>query len=70
MKSKPIHCSQKEIQKYVNGKQTGKFELYLIPNIEFFGNVLHYGEAIRIVEPLSVKDEIKKKIEKMLEAYI
>lgn len=70
MNSKPIHCSQTEIQKYVDGKQTGKFELYLIPNIEFFGNVLHYGESIRIIEPLSIKDEIKKKIEKMLEAYI
>lgn len=70
MNSKPIHCSQKEIQKYVNENQIGKFELYLIPNIEFYGNVLHYGEAIRIVEPLSIKDEMKKKIEKMLEAYI
>ena len=70
MKSKPIHWSQKEIKNYVGKEQTGKFELHLIPNIEFFGNVLHYGKAIRIIEPLSIKEEIKKIIEEMRKAYM
>ena len=36
---------------------------------EFFGNVLHYGKAIRIIEPLSIKENMKEEIEKMMEAY-
>ena len=69
MKSKPIHWSQKEIESYVDKERTGKFELHLIPNIEFFGNVLHYGKAIRIIEPLSIKEKMKEEIEKMMKAY-
>ena len=69
MKSKPIHWSQKEIESYVDKERTGKFELHLIPNIEFFGNILHYGKSIRIIEPLPIKEKMKKEIEKMMEAY-
>ena len=70
MKSKPIHWSQKEIRCYIDKEQTGKFKLHLIPNREFFGNVLHYGKAIRIIEPLSIKEEIKNIVEEMRKVYM
>ena len=62
----PIHESQKEIEKT---DEWSIFEYRLVPCFNFYQQLLWHRERLEVLEPLHVRDEMKKTIEKMLEHY-
>lgn len=66
IKTKPIHGSQKLKEK---GQQYTMISLDLIPNYELESLILSYGEGMEIIQPDSLREKIRKRIEKMLENY-
>ena len=62
----PIHESQKEIEKT---DEWSIFEYRLVPCFNFYQQLLWHREKLEVLEPLYVRDEMKKTIEKMLEHY-
>lgn len=54
----PLHSSQKEIGA---GEGYTDFEMFLRPSDDFFTPLLSRGEAIRVLEPQWLADEIKRK---------
>lgn len=79
VETKPIHATQKLIksvdkiklfEKDIDTKLKGFFvELVLIPNRELESLLLSFGEDIKVIFPISLKDNIKIKIEKMRKNY-
>lgn len=61
IESKPIHGSQKVRERK---NETTIVELELIPNYELKSVLLSYLGDIKVIEPLSLKEELKKKLEK------
>ena len=62
----PIHESQKEIE------TTGEwsiFEYRLVPCYNFYQQLLWHREKIELLEPMYVRDEMKKVIETMIAKY-
>jgi len=66
IQTKPLHGSQKVKER---GGEEIIIELELIPNYEFESLLLSFGEGISILEPLTLKNKIKDRIEKMKELY-
>lgn len=64
--TKPIHGSQKKIEDLENGYL---FSVELIINFELENLLLSYGETLKVIEPSSLVDTIKKRIEKNLSNY-
>ena len=62
----PIHESQNEIE-ITEGWSI--FEYRLVPCFNFYQQLLWHRERLEVLEPLHVRDEMKKTIEKMLEHY-
>jgi predicted DNA-binding transcriptional regulator YafY len=62
----PIHETQKEIEKT---DEWSIFEYRLVPCFNFYQQLLWHRERLEVLEPLHVRDEMKKTIEKMLEHY-
>lgn len=58
--SKPIHHSQKII-KSLSDNENVVFELNLIPNYEFETLLLGFADSLQIIEPISLKESIKKR---------
>lgn len=63
IETKPLHGSQK-IKSYDG--ETAVIELFLIPNYEFETILLGYADNVEIIEPLALKEQIKKRAEKIL----
>lgn len=62
----PLHHSQKELRstaEYVD------FSYYLYPTNDFLGQILRYGDALKVLEPQSLQDKVKEKIEEMRKNY-
>jgi len=64
--SSPIHKSQRLINTE-NGKMTFSFKL--IPFHELHSKILSYGNSVRVVAPLSLREEVKSILQKTLENY-
>lgn len=65
IKTKPFHGTQKKIS-----EQDGLIiEINVIPNGELIGKILSYGENIRVIEPESLKENVKEKLRLSLENY-
>ena len=62
----PIHESQNEIE---ITEEWSIFEYRLVPCFNFYQQLLWHRERLEVLEPLHVRDEMKKTIEKMLEHY-
>ena len=62
----PIHESQREIEQ---NDGWSIFEYHLAPCFNFYKQLLWHRERLEVLEPLHVRDEMKKTIEKMLEHY-
>jgi predicted DNA-binding transcriptional regulator YafY len=60
IKTKPIHGSQKLIQETTS---ITLLSLDLIPNYELESLILSYGEGVEVLEPISLRDKIKKRVE-------
>jgi predicted DNA-binding transcriptional regulator YafY len=66
LKSLPIHSSQKVV------KETKKecwFELFVHPTNEFIMEVFKYNNTIQVIEPIWLRDEIKKRVQDMIKYY-
>lgn len=60
IKSRPLHSSQRFTD--IAG-HLPQFELNVAPTRDFIGRLLSFGSQIRVVEPLSLKQAIKKEAE-------
>lgn len=67
IESKPIHGSQKIILK---GTEGVVIELDVKINYELISLLFSFGEAIKVIEPESLKKTIKSKAESLLKNYI
>ena len=66
IKKLPIHESQKEIEAT---DEWSIFEYRIIPCFNFYQQLLWHRERIEILEPKSIRDEMKRIIENMLNHY-
>jgi len=62
----PIHESQKEIE---TTEEWSIFEYRIVPCFNFFQQLLWHRERLEVLEPQSVKDEMKRIIQDMLNNY-
>ena len=62
----PLHSSQKEIAR--DGKST-TYEFYLSPDFNFKQAVFSQGNMIEVLEPESLRNEIKDTVQDMLRLY-
>lgn len=66
IKSLPLHHTQKEI---INSENEYRIELLLHPTYDFVMELLSIGSEVKILEPESLKDEIKNKLLDTLKLY-
>lgn len=64
--SKPLHPSQKIISR--NEKST-TIQLDIIPNYEFYSQILCFGAAVEVLSPVEVRNELAECIKEMLKKY-
>ena len=62
----PIHESQEEVE---TTPEWSIFEYLLVPCFNFYQQLLWHRERLEVLEPLHVRDEMKKTIQKMFEYY-
>lgn len=65
--TKPIHHSQKlitETETYL------RISLQLIPNREFYAQILWYGEDITVISPTEIRENIKQQLGKIMVNYV
>ena len=69
--TKRIHHSQKETLPFGEHKDGnyGEVTLTIEPNRELRGKLLHYGENLEVISPLSLREQIKDIIRKQTEVY-
>ena len=63
----PLHHSQKLVEKCTDGSCI--FEYYLCPTNDFVQQILFHGSEIEILEPQSLRERMKRRLETMLESY-
>ena len=66
LKDTPLHHSQrvfKETEKYVD------FKLHLRPTEDFIGAILQQGDRLEIISPKYLRERMKERLRKALEAY-
>lgn len=66
IRSLRIHESQKEVE---SNDEYSIFQYRVRPTIDFIQELLKHGERLEVIEPESIRVEMKKIIEKMLERY-
>jgi predicted DNA-binding transcriptional regulator YafY len=64
--SQPFHASQKIIKE---GKNRTTFELKVLVSEEFIRSLLSYGGEIEVITPLSLRENVMKRLRSMNEAY-
>lgn len=67
IQTKPLHGSQNLKEKTDNHAIV---ELELIPNYELESLILSYGDGIEVISPLSLREQIKNKVETALKYYL
>ena len=69
--TKPQHHSQQETLRFGQHKDGayGEVTLTIEPNRELRGRILMYGEGLKVMTPLSLREQIKEIIKKQLEQY-
>ena len=69
--TKPLHQSQQEMLPFGehDGQQYGEISLTIEPNRELRGKILLYGEYLEVVQPMSLRLQIKEVIMKQLQSY-
>lgn len=64
--SQPFHTSQKIIKE---GKNRTTFELKILISEEFIRSILSYGGEIEVLAPLSLRENVMKRLRSMNDAY-
>lgn len=62
----PLHSSQEEIAK---GDDYSDFAYYVRPTPDFRGCVMSFGKSIKVLEPKTFADDVKKELLKAVELY-
>jgi predicted DNA-binding transcriptional regulator YafY len=69
--TKPLHHSQKEtlpFGQYDDGSY-GEVTLTIEPNRELRGKILMYGENLEVMQPQSLREQIKNTIKQQIKQY-
>jgi len=69
--TKPLHHSQKEtipFDEHKNGSY-GEVTLTIEPNRELRGKILAYGQYLEVIQPISLREQIKEIISKQMNLY-
>lgn len=66
IRSLPIHHSQELLQE--NDKET-IFQFYLAPTYDFVQEILSYGDQVKVLEPASLIDKMKNRLQRTLAQY-
>lgn len=66
LRTLPLHPSQKELNATF---EYSDFEFYLRPTFDFRQELLSQGEEVEVLEPLELREEMKKVAKKMLARY-
>jgi len=66
LKALPLHPSQKIIEEK---KDYSIFEYSIIPNLELTQAILRLGEQVKVIEPKSLVEEIKRLLKNTLGQY-
>lgn len=64
IKTKPIHPSQAELD-----KDNRIIQLYVFLTWELESLILSYGDDIEVIEPISLRERIQKRVKNLLEIY-
>jgi len=67
LRSLPLHPSQKETERY---RDYSVFELKVAPTYDFIKEVLSMGGEVEIISPEYVRQEMKRRVEELLTAYV
>lgn len=63
--SKPLHMTQK-----IKDRENGLVEITVIPNRELEATILGFGSDVEVLQPQSLREQIKEKINKMKNYYL
>lgn len=66
VRSVPIHQSQTEIE---TGDNYAIFQYYLRPSFDFIQHLLWHRENIEVIQPNSLREEIKSILKQILDRY-
>ncbi|WP_031425534.1 helix-turn-helix transcriptional regulator [Flavimarina sp. Hel_I_48] len=66
IKTKPLHASQKRI---VDDGSGYTFSIEVIPNYELERLILSFGESLKVIEPIGLKEKIKNRLNENLANY-
>lgn len=66
LKALPIHHTQKII---IDDEKEFRISLLVKPSWEFYEKILGYGEAVKVISPQSIKDEMRRKLTTILSLY-
>jgi len=66
VKSLPLHHSQQLVVE--NGKEI-QFSYILVPTYDFMMELLSYGNQVKVIEPKSLRNNIKKKLKDAMDRY-
>lgn len=66
IETKPLHHSQKVIER---STESITIQLDIIPNYEFYSQILGFGPYIEIIEPIEVRNVVREKILANLKSY-
>ena len=65
-RSLPLHSSQEEIEKH---RGYSIFSYYLAPDYDFKQDILSFGDRVEILEPMELREAVKKQIIKLSNIY-
>ena len=65
-RSLPLHSSQKEVETH---DDYSVFSYFLTTDYDFKQDILSFGDKVEVLEPMSLREEIKGLINKMLNRY-
>ena len=66
LRTLPLHHSQQEVE---TGMDFSVFELHIRPSFDFKQAILAMGANVEVLEPQSLRDEIKSILNNMLKKY-
>lgn len=66
IQTKPIHQTQKQIRQVENGFETS---IKVIPNYELESLILSFGERVKVLSPLDLRERLKERIKKLIKNY-